>query len=78
MPRKTSISLSDEDDRLLHAELDAGVPLRDIIRRGLGTERPDVALAREAAAAFYDAVGDELQDRIDRAVERALRKMQGG
>jgi hypothetical protein len=78
MTRKTSISLSDEDDRLLHEHLAAGGTLREIIKRGLGTERPDMALAREAAAAFYSAIDGELQDRIDRAVERALRKMQGG
>lgn len=78
MPRKTSISLSDEDDALLHARLEAGDSLRSIIRRGLEVEQVDVALAREAAAALYDMVSGDLQDRVDRAVERALRKMQGG
>lgn len=78
MSRKTSVSLSDEDDALLHTELAAGGKLSDIIRRGLGTERPDVALARETATAFYDSVSDDLQDRVDRAVERALRRIQGG
>ena len=78
MTRKTSISLSDEDDALLHSHLEAGDSLRSIIRRGLGVERADGALARQAAVDALEMLGDELQDRIERAVERALRKLQGG
>lgn len=78
MPRKTSFYLSDEDDVLLRAKIAEGVPLREIMRRGIGATAPDRALAREAAAEMLEAMGDELQDRIDRAVERALAKRQGG
>lgn len=75
MPRKTSISLSDEDDALLHEQLAAGVPLRDIIRRGLGVERPDVALAREAAQSAADAVREDIREMVRGVAAETVREM---
>ena len=78
MARKTSISLSDEDDVLLHDALAAGTPLREIIVRGLHAEDPAGKLARDAAAEALDAVREELREMIDGAVKRALAEAQGG
>ena len=78
MARKTSISLSDEDDVLLHDALKGGTALRVIIVRGLHAEDPAPRWVREAAHEALEALGDELQERIDKAVKRALGDMQGG
>lgn len=75
MGKRTSIYLADDVAAGLKASGETG---NAVLRRGLGLERPDVALARRAAVDALESLGDELQDRIDRAVERALRKMQGG
>jgi hypothetical protein len=70
--------LSDEDDALLHEALAGGLPLREIIRRGIGAESPDAALARKAAEEALDAVRGELREMVDAAVQRAMAKAQGG
>ena len=94
MGLRTSVYLTDELEAAWKA---SGVPLGELVRRGLGERAPEQAAAAGAAEAVRDEIraalaglamqggvdaleslGDELQDRIDRAVERALRKMQGG
>ena len=94
MGLRTSIYL---DDATTAAWRASGVPLGELVRRGLRERAPEAAAAHGATEAVRDEIrgalsglamrggtealeslGDELQDRIDRAVERALRRMQGG
>lgn len=76
--RKTSFYLSAEYDARVRAKIAEGVPLREIVRRGVETTNPDEVLAQRVAERVLETLGGELQDRIDRAVERALAKRQGG
>ena len=68
---RTSVYLSDG----LHAAVKAsGLPLAELVRRGLDARVPEVESARLAA----EAVRDDVESVVSEAVKRALRDVQGG
>jgi hypothetical protein len=72
---KTSVYLPGDLSAAVKA---SGVPLAELVRRGLGVEGADVQTARQAAAEALDAVRDELAGMVERAVRSALHDAQGG
>ncbi len=72
---KTSVYLPDE---LAAAVKASGVPMAELIRRGLAAESPCVAAGRTGAREAAEALLGEQRETIREAVRAALRDMQGG
>jgi glutamyl-tRNA reductase len=71
--RKTSVYLADELDAAVKA---SGVPLGEIVRRGLNERAPEEAAALAAATAVRDEIQASLEHLAERAVSRAVDEMQ--
>jgi hypothetical protein len=72
---KTSVWLPDD---VKAAARDSGVPLGELVRRGLAAGDPDEALARAAALQAVTAVLGDLAAIVRTEVRSALRDAQGG